>query len=169
MAAAWNSYISIVKELLNTKANPNIKDISNVTALYATAYNGQLEVVIALFKNYSSLNASPQDNNSRTPLHLVCLQGYPTIAKYLLKMKAIEEPDNNSWLLTHAAAFGGNLGIIKILAKYKGSVNVRINLKKSPLYLACRQGYFKMVKYLLDKELEKGVDNNRWLPIHDIA
>jgi len=83
------------------------------------------------------------------------------VVKYLLDKKSKKGADNNKWLPIYNIAWGGNLEIVKMLAKREGGVNMQTTLRKLPLYLACRQGYLKVVKYLLDKELEEGADNNR--------
>jgi len=60
------------------------------------------------------------------------------VVKYLLDKELEEGADNNKWLPIYNAAWGGNLEIVKMLAKYKGGVNMRTTIGNLPLHFIYR-------------------------------
>ena len=110
-----------------------------------------------------------QIKNQELLIHLAYHNSQLEVFKYLLDKSLEETVDKKGLLPIHNAAQGGNLEIIKMLAKHKGGVNVRTTIGNLLLHFTYHQGYLKVVKYLLYKKLEEGVNNNSWLPIYNIA
>ena len=73
--------MEIVKILVESKANVNICDYYDTTALHIAAWRGKLEIVKYLVEHGAKVNIRDKENN--TPLDMAEKVEQPEIVKYL--------------------------------------------------------------------------------------
>ncbi|TMW69733.1 hypothetical protein Poli38472_001889 [Pythium oligandrum] len=137
--ACDHGHASMVEELLKTEGvEVNEVDKFGRTALYMACKMGRMDMVDLLLNN-TKINAGLEDEDGITSLHWAAYEGNEEMAKRLLAM-GVDVNARAKWIshddLVHTEdeVFGEE----KILHS------------TTPLYLACDQGYFNVVKILLE-------------------
>jgi ankyrin repeat protein len=109
--------LPIVKVLLQSGADPNIKDGEGVTPLQQATCDGKTDVVHLLLQY--KIDVDVKDGNEHTALHLACLFGYKDITELLLAHGAdakVEAPDGTPFQI---ATYRGWSEISDLLRQYE--------------------------------------------------
>lgn len=152
---------------LNSRADTTIRNAAKWSVLHVACYKGYTEIIKLLID--LGLNINDKTANGYTPLHLACQEGHYYTIKLLFDYNEqtlysrVETAmnDYNRWSTLHAACVSGHTAIVNILMDIPLKLNDTTNKGHTPLYLACQNGNYDTVKFLLDlngKQLNSRVD-----------
>ncbi len=154
--AAFHGELGVIKLLLgdltldeSTRYLNDYTKGQNVTAAYAAAQNGHLEVLKYVVKR--GANIRQVRDNGNTVLHAATIKNRVEVLEYLLPEFAalIDVLNIDGASALYMAAETGNLASLEILVKYGASVNVKNKHGFSPLHIAAQNGHFDVVKALI--------------------
>ncbi|GFF96244.1 hypothetical protein IFM53868_08439 [Aspergillus udagawae] len=145
---------TVVKALLEQKEiDIAYQDPHGYSPLNYAASTNFLFAVSMLLNKGANLNTA--NRHGSTPLNWAVEQGNTAMVDVLLKklsstppLPSVEIEQSNSWSL-HIAAGARNLDIIKRLLAHGYDVNTKDSEQQTPLSLAVRKGYLKVVNLLL--------------------
>lgn len=150
--ASRRGKLSVVKELIETYSQREIKHVVNLTRetntpLICAAKYGHLDVVKLLIAH--GANISHKNREGDTPVSMAARYGHLEILKYLIAYGAIpENQENNSpWLM---AAKYGHLEIFKFLLAHRGYDSISIIDEYRIFMSAAEHGHSRVVQYYLD-------------------
>ena len=148
--AAGNGDTDIVHELLNFKADVNIKANQSVTPIIMAAQQGHIDIANILIQNNAEIN-SARDDNGATALMMAVQQGHSDLVSLLLKNGAdINQSAADGQTALYLAAEYGNIDIVNTLLKSGANVNIACHERESSIYVAAHKGYLEIVKALID-------------------
>ena len=169
LCAAMMGHAEIVKILIESGANPRLRNLKNgTTPLVVASQNGHVEVVRVL------LNIGKADPNeigaNMAPLYIACVKGHKEIVEALLKSGAnVDEKHKGTTTALFVACHNGFTEVVSTLVK-QGRANVHIRCgkhKMTPLGIATRQGYLDVIKILLDAKADMSeTDEDGATPLH---
>lgn len=170
-AAAAGNKDGVVKALTE-KADVNVRDQRNRTALYfAAAHNHEIVVSLLLDRGAETDDACTKDEH--TPLHKATIEGHNKVVALLLQRGASTEVfDLSHETPLHKAANSGNEEAVRLLLKKSANAEATSGKKKTPLHAAAfsRRPSHEIVKLLLLKGAQIEVtDNKGRTPLHDAA
>ncbi|SFE41146.1 ankyrin repeat domain-containing protein [Thermophagus xiamenensis] len=146
--AAFNGNLSIVKDHLIAKTNPDSANENGQTPLMLAAFNGHTEVVKLLVKNGATINRS--DNKGLTTLHFAASGPFPETVKYLLDngaaINATDKIENFTPLMY--AASEGNMEVVKVLIKYGANPSLKDVDGDNAATFAIQNNHPEIGKYL---------------------
>lgn len=147
-AASITSSLSIVKELLEAGANPNITLKDGYTALMHASMHNNFEIVEELLKH--GANPNLQNNEKLTSLMLAVENSHYNNVKILLNHDANPNLQNNDkWTALFIAAEFGYSKIAKVLLMSGANPNVCNKDGDTALFCAAKSGHIQIVKILL--------------------
>ncbi|XP_062611705.1 serine/threonine-protein phosphatase 6 regulatory ankyrin repeat subunit B-like [Saccostrea cucullata] len=142
-----------------------IKNTMGWTVFHSACYGGNVEIVIFLIEK--GMNINTLSNNGQTILHIACLNGKFEVCVYLVEnyphLLGVRDKSSNKVL--HAAAWGGNVQIVKLLIEKKMDIYTLQGDDETILHLCCRSGKMEMCEYLVNHLLEIR-DNRGWTVLH---
>lgn len=166
--AAAKGHLDVVKLLLTAKANANIKDKSDRTALFhalEARYDDVADAIIA----EPQLDLNARGKNGVTALISYVWRERSDVVKALLERGAdLNLGDNDGDTALHGAAQAGNVEALRLLLSKGADPNVRNEIGGTPLMWAAVYGNEEAVKELLkagaDRSLkdEDGVTARMW-------
>ncbi|XP_071636453.1 uncharacterized protein [Temnothorax longispinosus] len=150
--AAHGGYEEVVKILIASKANVNIKSYDG-TPLHLAAKNGHDKVVKVLLDNKANIDI--KDYKNRKPLELAVANGHLQVVKILLQYKKIDMDAkcNDDFTILHIALQENNLEMIKYLVDKGCNINVKNASGSKPIHIVAREGYKDIVEFFLSKGL----------------
>jgi ankyrin len=87
----------------------------------------------------------------RTPLHDSASNGYPDVCEYLLQREAkLESLDEDHYTPFLLAAYLGHVNVLKLLIQWKCDTSARNKENNGAMALACMNGHFEAVRFLVD-------------------
>lgn len=104
--ATWKNYETMVRLLVDKKANLQFADFQGRTPLHEAAYYGHMNLINYFLDNGHPLD--PKDHFGQTPLFRACEGNRTEVIEFLLKRKA--EPnllDSDSCTVQHLQGFQG--------------------------------------------------------------
>ncbi|XP_059168436.1 putative ankyrin repeat protein RF_0381 [Physella acuta] len=144
MNASKRGQSDIVKLLLEHKADVNLINSNDKTALCYSVENGFVEIVKLLVDNGTDVNST----TFTTPLHESCKRRSFELVKILVEAGAdVNKKDISGDSPLCISAERGKIDIVKFLVQNGADVNIG---KTPPLFYACDKGYFEIKKYLID-------------------
>jgi ankyrin repeat protein len=169
-SAAIGGHLAIVKKLLTSGADPNLKSDYS-TALNASVSGGNLDIARTLIEAGANVNdgarllLTAMSAGRRDFMELFVLHGADTYACLLSAAKSGEfrnfdillelgadihrcDPDSDISLL-QAAAFGGSVNIVRYLLDH--GVELEATTQTHPLTEAIRSGHVPVARFLLDR------------------
>jgi ankyrin repeat protein len=139
---------NIVKFLIDSGANVNVRDKVGLTPLYHAAMNGQRNIAKLLAHNGANVNEV--DNQGYTALHHAAINDQKGIAELLgchTNWADVNVPDHNGLRPLHHAVINGKISVVKSLLG--SEINARDKYGKTPLCYATMNGQENIVKLLI--------------------
>jgi len=144
--ASQKGFKDIIKEFLkHQEKNGNmisqINDKNNYgwTPLHMACQNGSLEIVKVLLEKKADIYIKTNEN--KNALHISCENGYYEIVNELIEKARILKNDKN-YINTYLTVYDNNV-----------SNNPNNNNGMTSLHIACKKGYTKIVKLLLNNNV----------------
>ncbi|QTG98974.1 ankyrin repeat domain-containing protein [Wolbachia pipientis] len=150
--AVENSNLQIVKYLVESGADLDIKYEKGFTPLHFAAVFGDLELARYLIDE-EGVSFNVLDKYGRSPLHIASENGRIELVKYLVgeKKANLNLQDKNGMTPLHFVAENGHLGIVKFLIDKGADFFLRDRLFKStPIEWAIHKRLDDIVKYLTE-------------------
>jgi ankyrin repeat protein len=115
----------MAKLLYDNGANANELDNEGNTSIHLIVTMGNLGWLKYLVKNYD-VNCFQRNNKGNTPFMVACLNGKLDIVEYFLdKIPNLNWKNKNGQTPLHAAVFGNQIEILKLLLKHKADITVK--------------------------------------------
>ncbi|KAI0217992.1 hypothetical protein LSAT2_030274 [Lamellibrachia satsuma] len=122
LGAETRSVLNVVRALLSYKADKTLTDGQDRDALSYAAMHDRVRVARMIIGNFD-VDIRHKDVDGNTPLHLAVEHGSDRVARML----------------------------VRILCRYRLSVDDVNNAGMTPLMVACRRGYSPLVDFLIEK------------------
>ncbi|KAL4230991.1 hypothetical protein ACF0H5_011364 [Mactra antiquata] len=148
MVACKQGEISLVRELMEARIDPNATDNDNWTALLYAAKDGYLEICIELLERGADIEH--RDLCNWTALMWAAYNGQEVVVQELLERGAdpnVKAEYNMSCL--GWASGRGHVSVVKCLLEKGARVNTTDKYGTTPLIWACRKGHLEIVQELL--------------------
>ena len=155
--------------MLQRGYNPNAVDTEFGPPLSLAVHKGHLDVVKLLVKHKADVNI--QCNAGIRPVHMACRGRHTKVLAYLLDQDAdiLAVQPNTKDTVVHMAAKHSDTEILKTIFRHKESdklVDKQNAKKETALHEAARNGFPKVVRFLLGKDFQKAFFNRKGqLPI----
>ncbi|KAH9512291.1 hypothetical protein Btru_041395 [Bulinus truncatus] len=150
-----------VEDLLNCKANVNLKDVKHMTALMWAVYNNNENVVKMLLDN--NADANNKTPSGLTALHIAVEKGFTDIVELLLdKNVSVSLKSIDGWTPLMKSVRLNNFAISELLINNKADIHERNNEDNTALHISC---YYHSGD-CLDLLLEHGADVNSTNCLH---
>ncbi|CAC5410668.1 unnamed protein product [Mytilus coruscus] len=162
-AACREGHLRTVEILFDKGSNINKTNINRETPIYTACFGGHYSLVKQLIDKHADMNLRNKYN--RTPLYVSCLSGHESIAGLLIDEGANVCECSDSLIV---ASHGGYDKIVeKLILKEDCCINsVDLN-GKTALFIACEEGYTRIVKLIIDNNADIfKVDNDGKTPLH---
>ncbi|CAE7614479.1 ANK1 [Symbiodinium sp. CCMP2592] len=167
---AERGLVSVLRLLLDNRADPNVKDSDGNTPLHYAALEGRSEVIRLLLANRAEPNV--KNIHETMPLHLAARRGVEDAVRLLLQKKAdLNVQDSVGMTPLNMAAHWAPTTVVRLLLDKKADPNI----KPSPgpglaLHGAANAGNAEVVRLLLDKKAEPNAkDFHETTPLHVAA
>ncbi|WAR14302.1 MIB2-like protein [Mya arenaria] len=168
--AASNGANSVLRELLNRKADPNRQDAAGDTPLHDAIHNKNNSAVPFLVAapdaNLKLLNAK-----GHIALHLAAMKDDEmAVERILTKAPELKNArkSTDGYTALHIAAINDNTAVIKTLVRMKCDVDARNINKYTPLHLSCHQGHLEASQVLIEASANVNVqDDDGDTPLHN--
>lgn len=178
--ASQKNDLGLVKSLLDSGLDPNVRDENGMTPLHVASTGDSLEIIKLLIERGADVNA--KDGNSvqpgstwsfkgtpfgfkpkhsrSTPLHFASQEGFLGAVELLIEKGAdVNAKDTNDDTPLHNASVEGYLETVKFLISKGADVNAVNKISMTPLHVSTWVHRYKVVKYLLSKGANKNVKN----------
>ncbi|XP_062578834.1 putative ankyrin repeat protein RF_0381 [Saccostrea cucullata] len=146
----------------------SITDNNRWTVLHSACFGGSVEIVSFLIEKEMDINTL--SNDGKTILHIACLNGKHEICEYLVENYShlLDVRDKSSNTALHAAAWGGNVQIVKLLIEKKMDIYSVQKGGETILHQCCRFGKMEMCEHLVDNfpDLLAIRDTEGWTVLH---
>lgn len=152
LEAAYNGDLATIKKALlgldfPKKADIEVRDSWQQTALIIAAANGYQEIIQYLIENGSKIEA--RNNTKKTALIKAAENGHQEVLQYLIKQGAnIEAKDKDKETPLIKAAQNGNKEAVQCLIKYGANIKVQNKDGKTALDCAKEKEHSQIVQYL---------------------
>ncbi|KAK7094582.1 uncharacterized protein [Littorina saxatilis] len=164
----------IVRLLVANRADVNVTNTNNNTPLHCACRGNNSDIVRLLLNHRADVNVTNNDNN--TPLHDACFGNNTDIVRLLLNHGAdVNVQNTDGFTALHIACQRGNTDVVRLLLGCKNTVSVsddegkrpstvlceppakvNINMKgdlgRTALYLACEMCQTETVRLLLQQD-----------------
>ncbi|KAG8190854.1 hypothetical protein JTE90_028348 [Oedothorax gibbosus] len=148
------------------------RDKSGWTVLHYAAVHGWLSTVKSLVENGAELDAklSPPASDPATPLLLAAQRDYTSVVSCLIEAGAdITCRGRNGTVLSYVLK-GGNMDVIRLLAKRGVDFDSRCLCDDFPLLEAAKSYQKEVVQFLIDSGVDKNCkDKSGWTLMHFAA
>ncbi|XP_042314927.1 receptor-interacting serine/threonine-protein kinase 4 [Sceloporus undulatus] len=128
--AAETGHTSTSRLLLNRGADKEATTVEGCTALHLAARNGHLSTTKLLIEEGADVMARGPSN--RTALHLAAENGHDEVAKELVNLENINDPDEEGLTASHLAARGGHTCTVELLLKHGALAGTSIAFQTRP-------------------------------------
>lgn len=144
-----------VKELLDSNADVNARNVLGMAPLHIAAQNGYIEMADLLVSHGAEINMRTPDDE--TPLYIAARKNYTALAEFLLAEGADPNTATAKGMVPiHGAAHQGNLEMAMLLLKNGTNVDAGLDQGGTPLYVAAGEGHTSLVRAFL----QNGADAN---------
>jgi ankyrin repeat protein len=151
--------------LLAKGADLKAADARGGTPLHSAALYGHADVATALLAKGADVQAA--DRSGALPLHLAARGGYRVVVELLLLKGAnLKLEDGSLWTPLHCAAGGtfgseaSHLDTVRLLLDKGADPNAKTNLKRTPLDLARKNGFKKVMELLEQRGGKVGIPDD---------
>ncbi|XP_052086013.1 serine/threonine-protein phosphatase 6 regulatory ankyrin repeat subunit A-like [Mytilus californianus] len=162
-AACREGHLRTVEILLDNGSNLNETNKNGETPIYTACFGGHYSLVKQLIDKHADMNKRNRYN--RTPLYVCCLSGHESIARLLIEKGANVCECSDSLIV---ASHGGYDKIVEnLILKEDCCINSVDTSGKTALFIACEEGYTRIVKLIIDNNADIfTVDNDGKTPLH---
>lgn len=142
-----------VNMLLSKKADPNMKDRNENTALHLAVMNADksrkqyIEVINALIKNNANVNIL--NNKKQLALNIAVANNDTEISSILINAKSDVNNKDNGYAPIHVAVKNNNMAIADSLLKNGADVDIKDKRGYTPLATAVENNNFEMCRKLI--------------------
>jgi|GEM_PF-5172634 len=161
--ACQDNHVAVARYLLSVGADYNFHGPYGFGPIHAAARKGSLEAIKLLVEIFpgniiSSEFVNRQTVDGITPIYYACQGDHADVVEYLLSVGAdcSISPDDGLGVM-HIASQNGNLEVVKLLVENHNDSSISSNLLNmqwsdgaTALFLACQNGHFNVVEYLLN-------------------
>ena len=167
--AARSGNESMMRILLEKKADVNLRNCRGETPLFAAAEGGHEAAVRLLLGKNTDVNL--ENRKGETPLFVAAQNGYETISRLLLEYNAKVDSENGYDVkLIREAIIYGRMAILRLLLEKKGNVNLKNSKGQTPLFIAIWFNSEAMVRLLLEHNAEVDTEDDKGkTPLHLVA
>ncbi len=153
--AAWHGNVEIGKLLIKNGAKIEAKNSIQETPLHVAAWKGNIDFVKLLVENNADIYS--ENNINQTPCELAIDENHIDVVNYFLQngFKINTEMSNYENMLLFSAA-KGKLDVVKLLEN-KISINYKDMFGRTALHYATINNQVNIVKYLLDKNVNRRI------------
>ena len=179
--AAWYGDFEIVQLLLDYKADPKTRTVTNHTPMHVVPEGSQsldihhhspqmlADVARLLSEHGADLNA--QANDGETPLHMAAKWGQVAVVRVLLEHGAnVGLEDNKGATPLHEGSNGPEKKplvtnyekpkVVRMLLKHGADIGAKDNKGRSPLHTAVESRMVEVVRVLLEHDANVGAEDN---------
>jgi len=151
--ASWNGHISIVKRLVQAKANVEAANVEGQTALVLAAMAGHIAIMRYLAE-YGNANVDAKDDGGDTALTWAATEGRLEVVQYLLRPRGekcrrgserIDANDENLSRGNHQVSDGKATDV-----DISGNVERKDLHGKTLLIMSAEKGHVEVVKHLIE-------------------
>ncbi|XP_053379617.1 E3 ubiquitin-protein ligase MIB2-like isoform X2 [Mercenaria mercenaria] len=152
MAVACKN-VALLKVLRDLEFDVNQKDLLKQSPVVDAIVQGNEEIIDILL-DWPDLDIQFTDSIGFSPFFLACRKGnlkavQKILQKRMMEIKERKEQDGYTGL--HLAAFNGNKDVVEFLIKQPMvEIDCLTKEERTPLHLACAEGFFDIVTVLLD-------------------
>ncbi|MDH4241512.1 MAG: ankyrin repeat domain-containing protein, partial [Phycisphaerae bacterium] len=167
--AAAAGHLNLVKSLIKTGTDVNVKGRLDYTPLHHAAENGHADLVKFLISSGADLEA--RNHNGRTPPALAACKGHKGMVELLIT-KGADFNTKDIWYkkLLHHAAENGHADLARFLIAKGADIESQTNLDYTALSLAASQGHRQMVELLISKGADVNTKQQmKYSPLHYAA
>ena len=148
--ASQEGHLEVVRLLVDSGGNPNVKNGNEETPLSLASGNGKRKVAQFLLERGADSNS--QDLQRRTPLHESSENGHLDVVLLLLNRGAnVNAKEAHLWAPLHMAAKTGNLAVTLELLDRGAEREAQDDLRWTPLHIASQEGHQEVVRLLLNR------------------
>ncbi|CAK0870691.1 unnamed protein product [Prorocentrum cordatum] len=152
--AAFRGHVDVTRLLLEARADTERRMVGGDVAIHQAAWQGHAEVLRALLENRCDLYAVKDDGD--TALSLAAMRGHVAACRELIAGASTQPHPEGVGIRNyrgrsplHAAAFGGNAEVVKVLLTANLCVDSTSEREETPLHLAVQSGSAAVVEELL--------------------
>ncbi len=167
--AAAAGDINMVKSLLSSGIDVNVKGRQEYTPLHHAAENGHANLVKFLISRGADLEV--RNHNGRTPLALAACRGHKGMVELLIAQGA-DFNTQDIWYkrLLHHAVENGHTELAAFLIDKGADIESETNLDYTALTLAASKGHRLMVELLISKGADVNTkEQMKYSPLHYAA
>jgi hypothetical protein len=142
--------VKIAEVLLESGANPTMRDNDERTAVYQASCKGHSDIVQLLLKWNAEITI-PNKIGS-TPIFTASLSGHLDVARLLFEKGAdMTIPDNDGWTPLLAASSKGHLEIVRLLLEKGADITILNKDGWTAVNAASAEGHLEVVRLLLQE------------------
>lgn len=152
--------------LANSKTLQNYNNKKSVSPLPILIKRGNYDtkLIVTLIKNGLDINAKDKETGKNSLIILISKDRKNfRLIKYFLNNGAdvnIKYPyKNTTTTLLHYTVLKGDYPMLKLLLKHGASANIQNNEGNTPLHLAAKYNYVKIVKALINNGADSNIEN----------
>ncbi|CAI9726805.1 E3 ubiquitin-protein ligase MIB2-like [Octopus vulgaris] len=167
--APFQLSLSAVVGIENLKVINNPNNCGN-TILHFASVKGNTNIILMLLKAGASVTSTDQDGN--TPLHWAALNNQHEVVALLLYYGAdVNILNKNGCSPLHEAILKNNIKVVEMVLNtinvYNAQINQQDSHSRTPLYMACEDGYHNLVELLLKSNVDVNMaDKHGRTPLH---
>ncbi|XP_062595771.1 putative ankyrin repeat protein RF_0381 isoform X1 [Saccostrea cucullata] len=167
-----NGKMDMCRYLVNTYPYLlNVIDKNGGNVLHDAAWGGNINVLKFLLKDPKGLKVDIKSKDGKSILHQCCLNGKLDMCKYLAETYhwLINDIDKYGETVLHAAAWGGNIELLKFLIQYGFDINDKRHDGKTLLHLCCMNRQMEMCRYIVSNytDLVEVIDDYGQNALHE--
>ncbi|CAG9975227.1 unnamed protein product [Clonostachys byssicola] len=164
-AAVYKGHADIAEKLLKSGSKLGICDTQGCTPLMAATKQksaGLMELLLQPSRASQGHQLETPDKEGFTPLRVAAAQGFLIGVDMLVKAGAnwtsINRPNKEGWGGLTNASFNGHAKIVELFLKHETEIGLSKEEKGRALQAASKQGYYNVVKQLLDEKINTPID-----------
>ena len=137
------------------QCNITAETSNHSTVIHLTCKSGSLPILKHLVENYSDqLSLYAINDDGKASIHIACEKGALNIIKYIIECSPdlLDLADAHGYTPLLTAAYSNHLPVVKYLNSQNCNISVLDGRGFNVLHISSENGYFDIVKYLIDGE-----------------
>lgn len=175
LAVMYNNIAATHVLIHHENCNVNTAITKSRTTPLSHACLGGYQKIATLLLHHKNINPYLCDGHNNSILHDATSKGYTNIVRLLIQSGTIQnlvnQTNTDNLVPLYSAACFGYYNIAKLLCDHGANPNIKYKEMYSPLFVACENRHFNIVKILLQLENIKinETDSNLQSPLHAAA